>query len=119
MFVTKLYHTAGHAGINAFGDIGLCIPLWNASRVDELGTYQVKHGMMPQTHYAFPTEPNRTMKVGVLFLRFAFIPPLKSVGFSRSRLIISQGGEARCIYMPVLPISIANKAAKISRPANK
>ena len=78
MFVTKLYYTAGHAGIHALGDIDLCIQIWNASRVDELGTYQVKHGMMPQTHYAFPTEPDRTMKVGVLFLRFAFIPRLKS-----------------------------------------
>jgi len=77
MLVTKLYYTAGHAEIQAFGDIDLYIPIWNASRIDELGTYQVKHGMMPQTHYAFPTEPNRTMKVGVLFLRFAFIPRFK------------------------------------------
>jgi len=67
MFATKLYYTAGHAGINAFGDIDLCISIWNTSRVDELGTYQVKRGMMPQTRYAFPTEPNRAMKVGVLF----------------------------------------------------
>jgi len=74
MFVTKLYYTAGHAGINAFGDIGLCIPIWNASRVDELGTYQAQQGMMSQTRYAFPTEPNRTMKVGVLFTQLAFIP---------------------------------------------
>jgi len=53
MFATKLYYTAGHAGINAFGDIGLCIPIWDASRVDELGTYQAQQGMMPQTRYAF------------------------------------------------------------------
>jgi len=28
MFATKLHHTAGHAGIQALGDIDLCIPLW-------------------------------------------------------------------------------------------
>jgi len=39
---------------------------------------QAKHGMMSQTHYAFPTEPNRTMTDGVLFLQFALIPRLKS-----------------------------------------
>jgi len=65
MFVTKLLYTAGHAEINAYGDIDLCIPIWNTSRVYELGTYQAKHGMMSQTHYAFPIEPNRAMKVGV------------------------------------------------------
>ena len=90
MFVTKLYYTAGHAGIHALGDIGLCIPIWNANRVNELGTYQVKHGMMPQTHYAFPTEPDRTMKVGVLFLRFAFIPRLKSWVFPLTFYKLSQ-----------------------------
>ena len=74
MFATKLYYTAGHAEINAFGDIDLCIPIWNASRVDELGTYQAKHGMMSQTRYAFLTEPDRAMKVGVLFMQFAFLP---------------------------------------------
>jgi len=74
MFATKLHYTAGHTEIQAFGDIDLCIPIWNTSRIDELGTYQLKHGMMPQTHYAFPTEPNRAMKVGgFLFLRFAYI----------------------------------------------
>jgi len=78
MFATKLHYTAGHAGINAFGDIGLCIPLWNVSRVDELGTYQAQQGMMPQTRYVFPTEPNRAMKVGILFMRFTFVPRLKS-----------------------------------------
>jgi len=82
MFATKLHYTAGHAGINAFGDIGLYIPIWNASRVYELGTYQAQQGMMPQTRYAFPTEPNRTMKVGVLFTQFAFIPRLKSLVFT-------------------------------------
>ena len=59
MFATKLYYTAGHAEIQAFGDIGLCILLWNTSRVDELGTYQAQQGMMPQTRHAFPTEPER------------------------------------------------------------
>jgi len=81
MFVTKLYYTAGHAGIHAFGDIDLCIPIWNASRVDELGTYQVKHGMMPQTHYAFPTEPNRTMKVGGSVSAVRFHPTSEECGF--------------------------------------
>jgi len=77
MLATKLYYTAGHAEIQAFGDIDLCIPIWNASCVYELGTYQAKHGMMPQTHYAFPTEPNRTMMVWVLFLQFTLISRLK------------------------------------------
>ena len=81
MFTTKSHHTAGHAGINAFGDIGLCIPIWNASRVYELGTYQAQQGMMPQTHYAFPTEPNRTMKVGVSVYTVRFHPTIEIVGF--------------------------------------
>ena len=81
MFATKLYYTAGHAGINAFGDIGLCISVWNTSRVYELGTYQAQQGMMPQTHYAFPTEPNRTMKVGVSVSTVLFPSMIKIVGF--------------------------------------
>jgi len=81
MFATMLYYTAGHAGIQVFGDIGLCIPIWDASRVDELGTYQAKHGMMPQTRYAFSTEPNRTMKVGVSVSTVRFHPTIKIVVF--------------------------------------
>jgi len=81
MFATKLYYTAGHAGIQVFGDIDLCIPIWNTSRVNELGTYQAKHGMMPQTRYAFSTEPNRTMKVGVSVSTVRFHPTIKIVGF--------------------------------------
>jgi len=65
MFATKMHHTVGHTEIQAYGDIDLCIPIQNTSRVYELGTYQAKHGMMPQTRYAFPTEPNRAMKVGL------------------------------------------------------
>ena len=70
MLATKLYYTAGHAEIQAFGDIDLCIPIWNTSRVYELGTYRLKHDMMPQTHYAFPTESNRAMTDGGLFLQW-------------------------------------------------
>jgi len=81
MFTTKFYYTAGHAGINAFGDIDLCVSIWNTSRVDELGTYQAKRGMMPQTHCAFPIEPNRTMKVGVYVSAVRFHPMIKIVGF--------------------------------------
>jgi hypothetical protein len=75
MFATKMHHTVGHTEIQAFGDIGFCIPIRNTSRFYELGTYQAKHGMISQTRYAFPTELNMKMKVEVLFLRFAFIPP--------------------------------------------
>ena len=89
MFATKLYYTAGHAGIQAFGDIDLCIPIWNVSHVDELGTYQVKHGMMPQTHYAFQTEPNRAMMDGGSVSAVRFHPTSKERGFSRSRFIKS------------------------------
>jgi len=87
MFTTKLYYTTGHAEINAFGDIGLCIPIWDTSRVYELGTYQAKHGMMSQTHYAFPAEPNRTMKVGGSVSAVRFHPTSKERGFSSSRFI--------------------------------
>ena len=87
MLATKLYYTAGHAEIQAFGDIGFCIPIWNTSRVYELGTYQAKHGMMSQTHYAFPTEPNRTMMVGVSVSAVRFHSTSKECGFSRSRFI--------------------------------
>jgi len=74
MFATKMHHTVGHTEIQAYEDIDLCIPIQNTSHVYELGTHQAEHGMMSQTRYAFPTEPNRAMKVGVLFMRFAFTP---------------------------------------------
>ena len=72
-----MHHTAGHAEINAFGDIGLCIPIQKASHVYKPGTYQAQHVMMPQTHYTFQTESNRAMTDGVLFLQ-----SLKCVGFT-------------------------------------
>jgi len=80
MFVTKLYYTAGHAGIHALGDIGLCIPIWNANRVNELGTYQVKHGTDATNALCVPNRARQDDEVGVLFLRFAFIPTIKIVG---------------------------------------
>ena len=73
MFVTKLHYTAGHAEIHAQGnDVRPYIS--SETIVYELRTYQLK------TKY----EVNEFLIEkwnSFIYLRFAFIPPLKSVGF--------------------------------------
>jgi len=45
-----------HAEIQAFGDIESDFNI-ERSCINELGTYQVKRSMLPQTRYAFQPNP--------------------------------------------------------------
>ena len=81
MFMTKSYHTAGHAEIHAQGDF--VRPQVHEAIFAELRTYQVKHGVMPLSPEwkkgIFPDED--TSDDSGLFMWLALIPPLKDMGF--------------------------------------
>ena len=90
MFTTNSCYTEGHAEINAFGDTNLCIPTGNASCFDELGTYQAKTGYgvitpskkgLPASKYGCSTRSLTDESRASAYLRFAFIPLLKHMGF--------------------------------------
>jgi len=71
----------GHTEIQAFGESAS--PQFSSEAIlDELGIYRLKHDMMPQTHYALPTESNGAMTDGGSVSAVAYIPPLKRVGFT-------------------------------------
>jgi len=90
MFVTKLYYTAGHAGIHALGDIGLCIPIWNANRVNELGTYQVKHGIDATNALCVPNRARQDDEGWGSVSAVRFYPTIKIVGLPLTFYKLSQ-----------------------------
>ena len=73
MFVTKLHYTAGHAEIHA-QENDVRPQISSEAIVHELRTYQLKTKY--EVHESLMEKWDSS-----IYLRFAFIPPLKRVGF--------------------------------------
>ena len=73
MFVTKLYYTAGHAEIHAQGN-DVRPQISSEAIAHELRTYRTKQRYEVKESLMGKWDSS-------IYPRFAFIPPLKSVGF--------------------------------------